>query len=226
MVQIRIQDSENLIPVSKIICVGSNYGEHIREMRGSFSPPEVSEPVLFLKPPSSLIHHGDTVIKPCYSEEMHHEVECVIIIGKPGKRIPADRAGDYILGFTVGLDMTLRDLQKKAKQRGEPWAIAKGFDTSSVVGEIIPAEKIPDPGSLDLMLWVNGELKQKGNTSDMITGIKGIVELVSKYFRLEKGDLIFTGTPSGVGPVRKGDRIRATLHNLTTVEVDVDEESA
>ena len=150
----------------------------------------------------------------------------MIVIGKPGKRIPADRAGDYILGFTVGLDMTLRDLQKKAKQRGEPWAIAKGFDTSSVIGDVIPAEKIPDPESLDLMLWVNGELRQKGNTSDMITGINGIVESVSKYFRLERGDLIFTGTPSGVGPVRKGDRIRATLHNLTTVEVDVDEESA
>ncbi len=179
-------------------------------------------PVLFLKPPSAMIHNGGKVIKPRYAGEMHHEVECVIVIGKNGRRISPEKAVDYILGFTVGLDMTLRDLQKRAKQRGEPWAIAKGFDTSAAVGHVVLRDEIPDPQNLELNLWVDGTLKQKGNTGDMITGIYDIVARVSEYFTLEQGDLIFTGTPSGVGPVCHGSRIRASLDRYVNIEVGVE----
>lgn len=221
---VKTMDSSETLPVPKIICMGSNYRDHIQEMKGSFDKPDTEMPVLFLKPPSSIIHHGGTVIKPRYAEEMHHEVECVIVIGKKGRRISPDNAADYILGFTVGLDMTLRDLQKKAKQRGEPWAIAKGFDTSAAVGDVILRDDIPDPQNLELNLWVDGALKQKGNTGDMITGIYDIVAKVSEYFTLERGDLIFTGTPSGVGPVGHGSRILASLDRYVSIEVGIEYE--
>ncbi len=225
MCQIKFRDSDDMIVVPKIICVGSNYGEHIREMKGSFEKPDPSEPVLFLKPSSAILHDKGTVIRPAYSLEMHHEAECVIVIGKPGKYISPEKAEDHILGYTIGLDMTLRDLQKRAKQRGEPWAAAKGFDTSAVIGEMVLKNDVLSPGQMDLRLWVNGQLKQQANTSDMIFGIKDIIAIVSKYFCLQRGDLIFTGTPSGVGPVMKGDRIKASLDRFVTVEVSVDEET-
>jgi 2-keto-4-pentenoate hydratase/2-oxohepta-3-ene-1,7-dioic acid hydratase in catechol pathway len=221
---IQLLNSDKIIPVSKIICVGSNYSDHIQEMKSSFEKPDPAEPVLFLKPPSAIIHNGGIVMKPAYSAEMHHEVECVIVIGKAGKRISPDNVKEHILGYTVGLDMTLRDLQKKAKQRGEPWAVAKGFDTSAVVGDIVLSEEIDNPDNLIISLWVNDQLKQHGNTSNMINKIQAIVAMVSKYFYLERGDLIFTGTPSGVGPVHKGNRIRASLDQYVTIEVTVDEE--
>ncbi len=224
MSDIKICNSNEKLTVPKIICVGSNYSDHIQEMKNSIEKPDPAEPVLFLKPPSAIIHNGGTVIKPAYSEEMHHEAECVIVIGKAGKRISRDKAQEHILGYTIGLDMTLRDLQKKAKQRGEPWAVAKGFDTSAVVGDIVLSEAIDNPDNLEISLWVDNQLRQHGNTSGMITRIPAIIAMVSKYFYLEMGDLIFTGTPSGVGPVHKGNRIKASLDKYIALAVTVDEE--
>jgi 2-keto-4-pentenoate hydratase/2-oxohepta-3-ene-1,7-dioic acid hydratase in catechol pathway len=174
------------------------------------------DPVLFLKPSTAIVHSGENIVLPPFSKEMHHEVELVIAVGKPARKIdPADVPG-VIAGYGVGLDMTLRDVQTLAKQKGLPWMVAKGFDTSAPVSEFIPAAAVgPDP-VFDIECRVNGEVRQRTSTSAMIFGIRRLVSYISTVFTLEPGDLIFTGTPEGVGPVRPGDTIEAVLVDRTS----------
>lgn len=212
-----------ILTVGKIIAVGSNYRDHVQEMKGSFEPPG-EFPVIFFKPPSAIMHSGGTILKPQYSSQMDYEAECVVVIGKTGKHISRESARDYILGYTIGLDMTLRDIQKRCKSRGEPWAIAKGFDTSAVVGSIVPTAKIENPQDMEIRLWVNGQLKQSASTSWMLMDVSELIATVSRFFTLHRGDLIFTGTPAGVGSVVSGDRIRAELGNYVFVEAVVADE--
>ena len=208
--------NEKIYP-GKIICVGANYSKHVQEM-GSLG---FKNPVLFFKPPSAIITAGRKIIIPPISSNVHHEVELVIVIGKEGKNIPVNQAEEYVLGYALGIDVTLRDLQQEAKKKGQPWAIAKGFDTSAPISDIILKEEVKDPQNLSLKLWVNDHLRQDGSTSDMKLTVTEIISYISRFFTLERGDLIYTGTPEGVGQVLPGDKIRAQLGNLLTIEFSV-----
>lgn len=205
------------LPVGKIVCLGRNYREHAREMKAEVP----ASPVVFLKPSTALLGNGGIVIIPSLSKQMHYEAEMVVAIGKDGKAIPRDRAMDHVEGYAVGLDMTLRDLQSAAKSNGLPWSISKGFDTSAPVSDIVPKDRVRDPHALQLTLHVNGSTRQQASTREMIFRIEEIIEFVSQIFTLERGDLIFTGTPQGVGDARSGDILTASLESVGSLTVTV-----
>ncbi|PIK57380.1 hypothetical protein BSL78_05707 [Apostichopus japonicus] len=205
----------------KIICIARNYLDHAKEL-GNAVP---SEPVFFLKPTTAYLQPGAGAIKiPPGCSNLHFEVELGVVIGKPGSNIPESTALDFVGGYTLAIDMTARDLQEKAKKKGHPWSIAKGFDTSCPVGHFIAKDVIKDPSNVHLWLRVNEEsqLRQDGNTSDMIFKIPTIISYISSFMTLEEGDLILTGTPSGVGPVKSGDVITAGLAELAEIKVPVE----
>ena len=184
-------DINTYIP-GKIICVGMNYRSHIKEQDGRF--PE--KPVLFSKAKSCIIKNKEPVIYPKEIKELDYEVELAVVVGKKMKNIPEDKVSDYIYGYTIMNDITARDIQKNESQ----WYRAKSFDTFGPVGPVIVSKsEIPDPGNLNLKSYVNGELRQNGNTLDMIFGVYELISYISRSITLEAGDLISTGTPSGVG---------------------------
>ncbi len=217
MALVEFRDSRRKVHVGKIFCVGRNYAAHAKEMRAA--TPEA--PVIFLKPPTALLHNGGKIVLPPFSQELHYEVEMVVLIGREGKNIPTTNARAYVGGYGVGLDMTLRDVQTEAKQKGLPWSIAKGFDTSAPVSSFVEPECVPDPHALDISLKVNGAIRQHANTREMIFSIEEIVSFISSIFTIEPGDLIFTGTPEGVGRVVSGDRLEAALEFVGTLQVSV-----
>ncbi len=189
----------------RIFCIGKNYDEHIKELGGNQRP---SEPVVFMKPVSSIVPPEDILFYPCYGAELHHEAEMVLLIGKEGKDISEENAYSHIVGVTLGLDLTLRDVQSKLKKSGLPWELSKSFEQSAPLGHF----KAYDSGSIDLenlsfSCCVNGDLRQNGNTGDMIFPIKSLIKALSGWWTLRPGDIIFTGTPSGVGPLKIGDKI-------------------
>ncbi|ASA78455.1 fumarylacetoacetate hydrolase family protein [Thermococcus sp. 5-4] len=217
MIRLPFRDGFYELRPSKIICLGRNYAEHAKEL-GHEVP---KEPVIFLKPPSSLIGPKEAIILPRKSKEVHHEVELAVIIGKRGRRIPRERAMDYVLGYTILLDITARDLQWEAKRKGLPWTVAKGFDTFAPVGPRVVDKRELDVSDLELGLRVNGEIRQLARTSEMIFKIPEIIEYISGIMTLEPGDIIATGTPAGVGPLRHGDRVEAWIDGIGTLEEDV-----
>jgi len=221
MSYIQIKETQERIAISKIICVGTNYIDHVAEMNPGKVVERPSEPVIFMKPPSAVIHNGEQIVRPAASKEMHHEVELILVIGKDGKSISKPEAMDYVLGYGVGLDMTLRDLQAEYKKKGKPWTIAKGFDTSAAISDVVLKDKISDPMSLDLKLFVNDELRQSGNTRNMLFDIGDMLAFISSFFTLKKGDVIYTGTPPGVGAVHSGDRLKAQLGTWCELNVSV-----
>ncbi len=214
MKKIKIKNIDKEFVVGKIACVGKNYLEHAKEL-GDDVP---EKPVIFLKPSSSIIFSGEKIVYPEFSKSLHYETELVLLIGKTGKKIKKQDALNYIVGYTVGLDMTLRDLQSEAKRLGHPWTISKCFDTSTVLGDFVSASEVKNPNELELKLWVNGELKQNDTTSNMIYSVEEIVEYLSFYFTLEEGDLVFTGTPKGVGEVKVGDKLVAEISGVGRLE--------
>ncbi|RWS06817.1 acylpyruvase FAHD1: mitochondrial-like isoform X2 [Dinothrombium tinctorium] len=201
----------------KIVAVGKNYAAHIKEM-GSEVP---SKPVFFLKPATAYVTEGNPIKIPKGCTELHHEVELGVIIGRKACDVEEKDAMDYVGGYTVALDMTARDWQLDAKSAGLPWSLAKGFDTSCPVGQFIPKEQISDINSLPLWCKVNGQMRQNGNTKDMILKVPFIVSYASNFFTLEPGDLVLTGTPSGVGQVKAGDCIEAGLGDIVKIKFDV-----
>lgn len=203
--------------VGKIACVGKNYLEHAKEL-GDQVP---EKPVIFIKSSSSIIFSGEKIVYPEFSNSLHYETELVLLIGKTGKKIRRENALSYVAGYAVGLDMTLRDLQSQAKKLGHPWTISKCFDTSTVLGDFISASEVLNPNSLEIKLWVNGELKQNDNTSNMIYSVEEIIEYLSFYFTLEEGDIVFTGTPKGVGEVKVGDKLIAEITDVSRLETEV-----
>lgn len=221
MKKIKVKYSNELIPVGKIICIGRNYFEHALEMKADI--PE--SPVIFLKPSTALIYDGDSIIIPKISNNLHHEVELVVAISKEAKKIKIESAYEYVLGYGVGLDMTLRDVQSEAKKKGLPWSVAKGFDTSAPISDIIPADKIKDPHKLELICKVNGEVRQQDSTEKMIFKIDKLIHYISEIFTLERGDLIFTGTPEGVSQVLPGDVIEAEINGIVKIKNTVISES-
>ena len=210
---IHFTDGVSFTP-SKIICVGRNYAKHIEEMKSE----RTASPVLFLKPNSSLCDLDKPIKIPTGWGAVHHEVELALCIGQKCSRLNEEQVMDAVAGFGLALDLTLRDLQSAAKKAGLPWAVAKGFDGACPVSTFVPKEKIPDPQKLRLSLKVNGETKQDGNTSHMLFPIPELVAYISRFFTLEPGDLILTGTPAGVGPLRPGDEIEAEIETVAKVK--------
>jgi 2-keto-4-pentenoate hydratase/2-oxohepta-3-ene-1,7-dioic acid hydratase in catechol pathway len=205
------------VAVGKIIGIGQNYARHAAEMRSA--PPE--EPMLFLKPSSALVRDGGEVMLPGSSGEVHHEVELVVVVGRSGRSIPESEALSHVAGYAVGLDMTARDLQARAKEKGHPWAVAKGFDSFAPLGPVVAAGSVPDPQALRLELRVNGEVRQAGMTADMIFPVRTLISYCSRIFTLEPGDLVYTGTPEGVGAVHAGDVLHARIDDWPTLTVTV-----
>jgi acylpyruvate hydrolase len=194
----------------KIVCVGQNYREHIREMRSE----EPSEPVLFLKPSTSLLGDGKAIIIPPGIGEVHHEVELALIIGRRGKNIPVEKALQYVRSVAVFNDVTARGLQTLARKAGLPLALAKGMDTFAPMSEPVPIGHVGDLHQLELELRVNEELRQKGSTAQMIFPPEQLISYISRFMTLERGDIIATGTPSGVGPLVAGDEVTATISGV------------
>jgi len=197
------------LTAGSIYCIGRNYEKHAHELNN----PVPEEPVVFLKPRSSLLLSNGEVVIPDQSNSVHHEVEMVLLIGKKAKNIAASDAPQIIEAVAVGIDFTARDIQQKAKEKGLPWSIAKGFDTFAPVGNFVPVSKNTDLNNLSIQLTKNGKIVQEGNTKEMIFSVEKIVEYVTSIFTFYPGDLIFTGTPEGVGRIRKGDVIEAKLGN-------------
>jgi acylpyruvate hydrolase len=203
--------------IGKILCIGRNYSEHIKEL-GNATP---EAPVIFIKPASSVIGEGEAIVIPSYSHDCHHEAELALLIGRKGKDIPEDRAMEYIAGYGVGIDLTLRDVQGELKKKGLPWEIAKGFDTSCPLSSFVEASNVADPQNLQIRLTVNGEIRQDGNTSMMIHRIPAIVSHMSGRFTLEPGDVILTGTPAGVSRIVSGDNLVAEIPGVATLRLSV-----
>ncbi len=201
----------------KIIAVGRNYLEHARELNN----PVPSEPVVFLKPETAVIKGNKPFFYPDFSQEIHHEVEIVLKVSKVGKNIGEKFAGRYYEELTVGIDFTARDLQQKAKEKGLPWEKSKAFDGSAPVGTFISKSVIKDLSSFEFSLDINGSRVQVGTTADMIFSFDYIISYVSRFFTLQMGDLIYTGTPAGVGPVHPGDRLTAAIEGQVLLDFEV-----
>lgn len=205
-------------PVRRIYCVGRNYAEHSREMGHD---PTRELPFFFTKDTYSLVSGNGAFPYPSLSQDVHHEIELVAAVGKGGSDIPADKALRYIYGYAVGLDMTRRDLQGEAKKTGRPWEVGKAFDRAALCSKIRPATKSGHPTKGLVWLKINGEMRQKGDLSEMIWNVPEIVMHLSRLFPLAPGDLIFTGTPAGVGPVKKGDVLEGGVDGIATLKVRV-----
>jgi 5-carboxymethyl-2-hydroxymuconate isomerase len=216
MHQIKLTTGETFTP-GKIIGLGRNYLDHIRELGNSVS----ERAVIFSKPSTSLVENGGTVVIPDYSSDCHHELELALLIGQKGKNIPVTAALQHIAGYAVALDLTLRDLQSELKTAGLPWDIAKGFDTSCPLSAFTPAAAVAKPNHLELRLLVNGELRQQGNTAQMMRSVEEIVAELSTYFTLEPGDIILTGTPAGVARINSGDLLEGTIDGVGQLCVTV-----
>jgi 2-keto-4-pentenoate hydratase/2-oxohepta-3-ene-1,7-dioic acid hydratase in catechol pathway len=201
----------------KVLCIGKNYAAHAIEMGGTGT----DEPVAFLKPSTALVADGGEVVIPRQSADVHHEVELVAVIGEGGKDIAEADALGHVAAYAVGLDMTARDLQSEAKKGGKPCSVAKGFDTFAPLGALVAASEVPDPQAVEIALAIDGEVRQKGSTGLMIFSVARVVAFLSSVFTLEPGDLIYTGTPEGVGPVHAGETLVATATGLPTLTVTV-----
>ncbi len=201
----------------KILAIGRNYAAHVKELANE----RLEEPVIFTKPDTALLRNNDPFYYPNYTKEIHHEVEVVIKINREGKSIAPEFAHKYFEQIGLGIDFTARDLQTKAKTKGLPWALAKGFDHSAPVSEFVPVTQFPDIQNLAFSLKVNGETKQAGNTADMMFKIPEIIAYISSFITLKKGDLLFTGTPEGVGPIQIGDRLEGFLESEKMLDFEI-----
>ena len=210
MKKIHIKNNEDDYYTGKIVCVGRNYADHIIELGNEI--PE--KPLLFIKPTSAVIYSGDSIKYPSFSQEMHHEVELVLLIGKELKNGDENEARKAIAGYTVGLDMTLRDIQNELKKKGHPWTIAKCFDTSAVLSDFVLVKDYDLTLGEKISLSINGEIRQQEKLSQMIFSPAQLVQYISTIMKLERGDLIFTGTPAGVGKVTRGDTLHAEIKGV------------
>lgn len=208
--------SNQATPVENIFCIGRNYAAHVKELGNR----QEAEPVVFLKPLSALHHEGTAITLPSISQDVHYETELVVLIGKGGKNIPRDQALSHIAGYGLGLDLTARDRQSEAKAAGLPWTVAKGFDGAACVSRFIPS-RLADPGQIEFTMELNGQLRQVGKTSLMLFDIPFLLGYLSSVFTLSPGDLIFTGTPEGVGPLSPGDSLDLRLGDLLNAHFDV-----
>ncbi len=216
MKKIRFEDGTEYQP-SKVVCIGLNYAAHIEEMKSK----RAKEPVIFIKPNSSLHDISKPIPIPRSYGAVHHEIELAVCIAKEGRHIPESTAEDYIAGFGLALDLTLRDVQFQAKQKGRPWALAKGFDNACPVSVFREKERVAGLNDINLSLKVNGEERQSGNTRQMLFSIPEIIAYVSRFMTFLPGDILLTGTPAGVGPLQGNDRIEASIDKIATIQTTV-----
>lgn len=205
-------------PVRRVFCVGRNYAEHAREMGHD---PTREPPFFFTKPADALVIAGADAPYPPATKDLHHEIELVVAIGREATGIDANAALDHVWGYAAGIDLTRRDLQAEAKKAGRPWDMAKGFDASASIGDIAPASRIGHPAQGRIELAVNGNTRQLGDIADMIWSVPEAVAYLSGLVTLMPGDLIFTGTPSGVGAIARGDRLEGAIAGVGTVAVTI-----
>ncbi|MBI1186566.1 MAG: FAA hydrolase family protein [Alphaproteobacteria bacterium] len=206
-----------LYPVSRIFCVGRNYAAHAREMGGDDREP----PFFFTKPASALTPSGAAIPYPPGTDDYHYEMELVLALGAPAHAVSAPDAEAAIWGYACGLDMTRRDLQAALREKKQPWDLSKAFEQSAVLGEIAPAAAVGHPRSAAITLAVNGETRQKADIADMIWSASEIIAALSRYYHLGPGDLIYTGTPAGVGAVRAGDRLEGAIAGVGAVAATI-----
>jgi fumarylpyruvate hydrolase len=209
-----IAGSADRFPVRRIFCVGKNYADHAREMGGD---PAREPPFFFSKPADALMAGAGDIAMPPRTTDLHHEIELVVALAKGGANIASDDAMSHIFGYAVGNDLTRRDLQADAKAGGRPWDMAKGFDHSAVLSPIRPAAETGHPARARIWLSVNGEVRQDGNIADMIWPVDDIIAELSTYVALKPGDLIYTGTPAGVGRIVAGDVVEGGIDGIGTI---------
>lgn len=205
-------------PVNRIFCVGRNYAEHAREMGHD---PNREPPFFFMKPSSSILTDGKDMDYPNLSQDVHHEIEMVVAIARGGKNIPVEQALDHVYGYGVGLDMTRRDLQGEAKKLGRPWDTGKAFDQAAPCGVITPVTQCGHLAKGKIKLLINGKTAQEGDLQQLIWNVPETIAYLSTLFTLEPGDLIFTGTPSGVGSVNPGDVLEGSVEGLETLKTTI-----
>jgi len=211
-----VVESNQTFPVGRIYCVGRNYAEHAREMGHD---PEREPPFFFMKPADAIVQNGATLPYPQATKDLHHEIEMVVAIGRDGADIPVAQALDHVFGYGVGLDMTRRDLQGEAKKMGRPWEMGKAFDNSAPCTALKTAAMVGHPAKGAIWLKVNGAVKQKGDLSEMIWNVPEVISYLSRLITLRAGDLIMSGTPAGVGPVKAGDKLEGHVDGVGDLTV-------
>jgi len=217
-VAIEGSQGEERFPVHRIYCVGRNYSEHVREMGDD---PKTAPPTFFTKPADAIVPSGSAIAYPMATNNLHYEVELVVGIGQAGAQIPVDQALQHVFGYAVGIDLTRRDLQAHAKSKGLPWDSSKAFDQSAPMGNMVRCSSLPMNSNAKIQLTVNGILKQDSTLDQMIWSIPEIIHQLSHQFELQAGDLIFTGTPSGVGPLVAGDVVQGKIEGLPDVTLTI-----
>lgn len=213
-----VAGTDAVFPVRRIYLVGRNYAEHAREMGHD---PDREEPFFFQKPSDAILPNGSDFPYPPLSGNVHHEIEMVVALGSGGRNIDEASALQHVFGYAVGVDITRRDLQQQMKQQGRPWEVGKSFDHSAPMSQIVPAASIGHPQSGRVWLAVNNEIRQDGNLDQLIWSVPEIIAILSESFELMAGDLIFTGTPAGVGPIQVGEHIQGGVENVGEVEFHV-----
>jgi fumarylpyruvate hydrolase len=204
--------------VNRIYCVGRNYADHAREMGHD---PDREPPFFFMKPASAIVTDGGSMQYPNLSNDVHHEIEMVVAIGKGGANISAEKALEHVYGYGVGLDMTRRDLQGEAKKMGRPWETGKAFDQSAPCSALVPVVECGHPSKGSIRLMVNGEVRQEGDLNQLIWNVPDTIAYLSTLFTLQPGDLIFSGTPAGVGPIKKGDVLEGEVAGLPVLKTQI-----
>ncbi len=215
-----IEGSDASFPINRIFCVGRNYLAHAAEMGVSVDKTK-QEPFYFTKHPSSYVPSGATIAYPPQTANYHHEMELVVAIGKDGFEVPEEKANELVFGYAAGLDMTRRDLQLKARENGRPWDLGKDFEQSAVMTAIVPVEKTGIISNGKIELAVNGEPRQSSDLSLLIWSVPEIIAHLSKFYHLQAGDVIYTGTPEGVGAVVSGDKITGYIEGLASIELNI-----
>jgi len=215
---VEVAGTDDRFPVHRIYCVGRNYAAHAREMG---MDPDREPPFFFSKPADALVANGTPVVYPPRTSNLHHEIELVVAVGTGGRDIPVENALAHVFGYAVGNDLTRRDLQLEAREQRRPWDVSKGFDGSAPIAAIRLAAEMGHPERGAIWLEVNGEVRQRGDLSEMIWSVPEIVAELSTYFELRAGDLIFTGTPQGVGPVSRGDSLVGGIDGLETLRTTI-----
>ena len=215
---VEVAGTDDRFPVHRIYCVGRNYAAHAREMG---MDPDREPPFFFSKPADALVANGTPVAYPPRTSNLHHEIELVVAVGTGGRDIPVENALAHVFGYAVGNDLTRRDLQLEAREQRRPWDVSKGFDGSAPLAALRPAVEMGHPERGAIWLEVNGEERQRGDLSEMIWSVPEIVAELSTYFELRAGDLIFTGTPQGVGPVSRGDSLVGGIDGLETLRTTI-----
>ncbi len=213
-----VAGSDDLFPVHRIYCVGRNYAAHAREMGHE---PKQTPPMFFMKPADAVVMSGSTVAYPSRTENLQHEIELVVAIGEPGRDIPVETALDHVFGYAAGIDLTRRDLQLAAKESRGTWDTAKGFDQSAPISTLHRATDIGHPDTGRIWLSVNGEIRQNADLNELIWSVPEAIAELSTFFALAPGDLVFTGTPAGVGPLNVGDEVTGGIDGIDDIAITI-----